>query len=142
MLRRKGQKFPKAKQYKDFRKLLEEMENQIDAVTVSTPDHCHGVAAITAMAMGQHAYVPKPLAQTVWESRIMRHLARRSARIVKPTVAAVRRAATVTAAQFNVAWGVLGHECEPSVRWHATMGIRDVGGGGVQVGPLVQHESL
>ena len=76
MLRRKGQKFPKAKQYKDFRKLLEEMENQIDAVTVSTPDHCHGVAAITAMAMGKHAYVQKPLAQTVWESRIMRNLAR------------------------------------------------------------------
>ena len=76
MLKRKAQKFPKAKQYQDFRKLLEEMENQIDAVTVSTPDHCHGVAAITAMAMGKHAYVQKPLAQTVWESRIMRNLAR------------------------------------------------------------------
>ena len=48
MLKRKAGKFPKAKQYQDFRKLLEEMENQIDAVTVSTPDHCHGVAAITA----------------------------------------------------------------------------------------------
>ena len=76
MLKRKTGKFPKAKQYQDFRKLLDEMENQIDAVTVSTPDHCHGVAAITAMAMGKHAYVQKPLAQTVWESRIMRNLAR------------------------------------------------------------------
>ena len=76
MIKRKAGKFPKAKQYQDFRKLLEEMENQIDAVTVSTPDHCHGVAAITAMAMGKHAYVQKPLAQTVWESRIMRNLAR------------------------------------------------------------------
>jgi len=75
-MNRKAKKFPKAKQYQDFRKLLEEMENQIDAVTVSTPDHCHGVAAITAMAMGKHAYVQKPLAQTVWESRIMRNLAR------------------------------------------------------------------
>lgn len=75
-LGKKAQKFPKAKKYQDFRKMLEEMDNQIDAVTVSTPDHCHGVAGITAMAMGKHAYVQKPLTQTVWESRIMRGLAR------------------------------------------------------------------
>jgi hypothetical protein len=75
-LGKKAKKFPKAAKFQDFRKMLEKMENQIDAVTVSTPDHCHGVAAITAMAMGKHAYVQKPLSQTVWESRIMRGLAR------------------------------------------------------------------
>ncbi|NNC86888.1 MAG: Gfo/Idh/MocA family oxidoreductase [Akkermansiaceae bacterium] len=69
-------KFPKAKKYSDFRKMLEEMDGEIDAVTVSTPDHCHGVAGIKAMQMGKHVYVQKPLTQTVWESRTMRNLAR------------------------------------------------------------------
>lgn len=74
-LDQKAQKFPKAKKYKDFRKMLTEMENQIDAVTISTPDHVHGIAAIMAMRMGKHVYCQKPLTQTVWESRALRKLA-------------------------------------------------------------------
>ena len=53
--------FPKAKKYHDFRKMLEEMEKSIDAVTVSTPDHCHAPAAALAMRMKKHAFVQKPL---------------------------------------------------------------------------------
>ena len=68
--------FPKAKKHQDFRKMLQEMDGEIDAVTISTPDHCHGVAGIMAMQMGKHVYVQKPLTQTVWESRVMRNLAR------------------------------------------------------------------
>ncbi len=64
-----------AKLYRDFRKLLTEMDKEIDAVTVSTPDHCHGPAAIMAMKMGKHVYCQKPLTQTVWEAREMRRLA-------------------------------------------------------------------
>ena len=75
-LDRKAKKFPKAAKFKDFREMLDKMENQIDACTVSTPDHCHGVAGINAMQLGKHVYVQKPLTQTVWESRIMRGLAR------------------------------------------------------------------
>lgn len=75
-LNRKAKQFPKAAKYQDFRKMLEKLENQIDAVTVSTPDHCHGVAGIMAMQMGKHVYVQKPLTQTVWESRVMGTLAR------------------------------------------------------------------
>lgn len=65
-----------AKLYRDFRKLLHEMDKSIDAVTVSTPDHIHGSAAITAMKMGKHVYCQKPLTQTVWEAREMRRLAK------------------------------------------------------------------
>lgn len=72
----KSKKYPKAKQYRDYRKLLEEMGNEIDAVTVSTPDHNHGVAAIRAMKMGKHCFCQKPLVQTVKEARIMRALAK------------------------------------------------------------------
>ena len=74
-LRKMAEKYPSAKTFKDFRKMLEEMDGEIDAVTVSTPDHVHGVAGIMAMKMGKHIYCQKPLTQTVWESRIMRELA-------------------------------------------------------------------
>ena len=65
-----------AKQYKDWRKMLEELGKSIDAVTVSCPDHMHGPAAITAMRMGKHVYCQKPLTQTLWEAREMRRLAK------------------------------------------------------------------
>jgi hypothetical protein len=63
------------KHYKDWRKMFDELGKSIDAVTVSTPDHMHGSAAITAMRMGKHVYCQKPLTQTVWEAREMRRLA-------------------------------------------------------------------
>lgn len=68
-------KFPNAKKYNDFRKLYDEIGKDIDAVTVSTPDHTHGVAAIRAMKMGKHCFAQKPLVQTVEEARIVRQLA-------------------------------------------------------------------
>jgi hypothetical protein len=71
----KGQKFPAARKYQDFRKLFDEMGKDIDAVTVSTPDHTHGPAAIRAMKMGKHCFCQKPLVQTVDEARTMRRLA-------------------------------------------------------------------
>jgi predicted dehydrogenase len=74
-LDKKGQQFPNAKKYNDYRKLLEEMDKEIDAVTVSTPDHNHGVAGIRAMKMGKHCFCQKPLTQTVYEARTMRRLA-------------------------------------------------------------------
>ena len=64
-----------AKLYRDWRKMFSEMGKSIDAVTVSTPDHVHGLAAITAMKLGKHVYCQKPLTQTVWEAREMRRLA-------------------------------------------------------------------
>lgn len=70
-----GEKFPELKQYTDYRKLLDEVGKDIDAVTVSTPDHNHGVAAIRAMKMGKHCFAQKPLVQTVEEARTVRELA-------------------------------------------------------------------
>lgn len=68
-LGRKAEKFPDAKKFVDFRKMLEEMDKSIDAVTISTPDHLHGMAAMAAMKMGKHIYCQKPLTQTVYEAR-------------------------------------------------------------------------
>ena len=74
-LDKKGTQFPKAKKFRDYRKMLDEIGKDIDAVTVSTPDHHHGSAAIRAMRLGKHAFCQKPLTQTVAEARIMRALA-------------------------------------------------------------------
>lgn len=75
-LKKKGEKYPKAKLYKDYRKMLDEMGKSIDACTVSTPDHVHGLAAAAAMSMGKHIYCQKPLTQTVAEARMLRKLAK------------------------------------------------------------------
>jgi predicted dehydrogenase len=71
------QAVPNAKFFKDFRKMLEQMHKEIDAVVVSTPDHTHVIASITAMRMGKHVYCEKPLTRTIWEARMMRDTARR-----------------------------------------------------------------
>src|SRR5262245_5693880 len=70
-------KYPDAKYYQDFRKMLDEMGKSIDAVTVSTPDHFHAVAASAAMQLGKHVYCQKPLTQTIFEARHLRDLAAR-----------------------------------------------------------------
>jgi predicted dehydrogenase len=75
-LARKANDFDTAKKYNDFRKMLEEMDKQIDAVVVSTADHTHAPASIMAMKMGKHVYCQKPLTHTVFEARKMREVAR------------------------------------------------------------------
>ena len=67
------EKFPKAKVFADYRELLEQKD--IDAVMVSTPDHMHATIAISAMELGKHVYVQKPLTQTIHEARVMRKVA-------------------------------------------------------------------
>lgn len=68
--------FPNAKRYTDFRKMLIEMDDQIDAVGVATPDHMHFLPAYMAIMMGKHVYVQKPLTQTVGEARELLRIAR------------------------------------------------------------------
>ena len=69
--RARGQ-HPKVKVYQDFRRMLDEVGKEIDAVVVSTPDHTHTVAAVAAMQRGKHVYCEKPLTRTVHEARTMR----------------------------------------------------------------------
>ena len=70
--------YPRAKRYKDWREMLDKEGKNIDAVTVSTPDHSHAAAGLAALRLGKHVYVQKPLARTVGEVRaLMKEAARR-----------------------------------------------------------------
>jgi predicted dehydrogenase len=70
-----AQKFPSAKTYRDFRRLVEQTD--IDAIVVAIPDHTHAVASVAALKSGHHLYCEKPLARTVSETRIVTNLARK-----------------------------------------------------------------
>lgn len=68
--------YPDAKQYTDFRAMLEEMDDKIDAVTVSTPDHTHAAATAIAMKKGKHCFTQKPLTHSIWEARRLGEIAK------------------------------------------------------------------
>ena len=76
MASRAFKKFPKAKKYKDFRKVLDEIKD-IDAITVSTPNHTHAVISLAAMQMNKHVYVQKPLTHSIHEARVLTQAANR-----------------------------------------------------------------
>lgn len=67
--------YPKAKLYKDYRKMMSELDKDIDAVVIATPDHTHYVTARDAMQAGKHVYLQKPLTHSVYESRRLREIA-------------------------------------------------------------------
>src|ERR1043166_1107244 len=71
-----AQRHPQAKLYRDYRKMFDEIGKEIDAVTVSTPDHHHAFAASRAMKLGKHVYCQKPLTHSVEEARLLRKLAK------------------------------------------------------------------
>ena len=69
--------YPAAKQYKDWRRMFDEMGKSIDAVLVATPDHTHAVVTAHAISLGKHAYTQKPLTHSVYESRLLTKLAQK-----------------------------------------------------------------
>jgi predicted dehydrogenase len=70
-------KYPKARQFTDYRRMLDEMK-EIDAVVVATPDHHHAFAAMEAIRRGKHVYCEKPLTHSVWEARQVAQAARQA----------------------------------------------------------------
>ncbi|UCG47606.1 MAG: Gfo/Idh/MocA family oxidoreductase [Phycisphaerales bacterium] len=70
-------RYPGPRKYRDFRRMLEKEGKNIDAVTVSTPDNVHAVAAMAAIKMGTHVYCQKPLAHDVYEVRRLTEAARK-----------------------------------------------------------------
>ena len=69
------EEYPGAKRYVDWRRMLDEMDNTIDAVMIATPDHTHAVIAAAAMILGKHVFCQKPLTHSIYESRLLTRLA-------------------------------------------------------------------
>ena len=63
-------KYPRARFYTDYRKMLEKQKD-IDGVVVATPDHTHAVISMAAIKAGKHVYCQKPLTHTVHEARML-----------------------------------------------------------------------
>jgi predicted dehydrogenase len=70
--------FSKARRFRDFRQMFDEMGHELDAVTVSTPDHMHFPASMRAIREKKHVYCQKPLTHTVWEARALTNAARKA----------------------------------------------------------------
>ncbi|UCF44100.1 MAG: Gfo/Idh/MocA family oxidoreductase [Planctomycetota bacterium] len=68
-------KYPKAKKYRDFRRMLEKQKD-IEAVVVATPDHTHAIISMGAIKAGKHVYCEKPLTHTIYEARAVTKAAR------------------------------------------------------------------
>ena len=137
-------RFPKAKTFTDFRKLLDEMGKSIDAVTVSTPDHTHAPAALMAMRMGKHCFCQKPMTHTIYEARLMAKVAREmkvatqmgnqytADPYLRKAAAVVKAGALGTVKEVHVwtnrpVWAQGGNrpksiECPPHVKWDTWLG--------------------
>lgn len=70
-------RYPDVKKYKDFRRMLDKEDKNIDAVVVATPDHVHAVASMAAIKRNKHVYCEKPLTHSVYEARMLAEAARK-----------------------------------------------------------------
>jgi predicted dehydrogenase len=70
-------RYPNASKYRDFRKMLDKEDKNIDAVVVATPDHIHAPASMAAIKRGKHVYCEKPLTHSVYEARKIAEAARK-----------------------------------------------------------------
>ena len=70
-------KYPNARVFTDYRKMLDEMK-EIDAIVVGTPDHHHAFASMEGFRRGKHVYCEKPLTHSVWEARQVAEAARKA----------------------------------------------------------------
>ena len=76
-LNKSAQRYSAAKQYQDFREMLDKEYKNLDAITVTIPDHMHASVALRAMERGLGVYCQKPLTQTVWEARLLTNAAKK-----------------------------------------------------------------
>jgi len=68
-------KYPGARKFTDFRRMLDEMK-EIDGVVIATPDHLHAFVTMEAIRRGKHVYCEKPLTHSIWEARRVSDAAR------------------------------------------------------------------
>jgi predicted dehydrogenase len=98
-LSRLRKKYPDAKVYTDWRKMIDEEHKSLDIACVGTPDHMHAAMAMRAMQAGLHVYVQKPLTHDIYEARQLRRVARKKRLVTQMGIQRHSSAAYRTAAQ-------------------------------------------
>lgn len=63
--------FPKARRFRDFREMFDKMGNEIEAVSIGTPDFSHFPIAMLAMSLGKHVYCEKPMGHGFRQIQLM-----------------------------------------------------------------------
>ncbi len=98
-------RYPNAKRYKDYRKMLES-EKGIDAVIIGTPDHTHAAVAMAAMKLGKAVYCAKPMTRTIHEARTLAKTAREMKVATQMSVQSCASDAACTTAEWIQAGAV------------------------------------
>ncbi len=101
------EQFGNARTFVDFREMLSELGDSIDAVVVSTPDHTHAPAAMMAMGMDKHVYCQKPLTHEVYEARQLRLMAEEKELVTQMGIQ-VHSSAVYRRAVLMIQQGVVG----------------------------------
>jgi len=126
-------RYPKAKQYKDYRKMFDAQGKDFDGVVIGTPDHSHAMLGVYAMQHGKHVYCEKPLTRTVWEARLMREAAHKYGVATQMGNQGYSHEAIRTAAE--IVWsGDIGAVKEA----HAWTGGIYIGGDNIQSEPVAE----
>ena len=79
--RAKNEHFNAAEIHEDYRKLLD--RNDIEVVTIGTPDHWHTPIALAALAAGKHVYCEKPLTLTIDEGKQLVAAVKKSGKVMQ-----------------------------------------------------------
>lgn len=95
-------KYPKAKQFRDFRQMFDKAGNEFDAVAIATPDHSHFPISMLALASGKHVYVEKPLARTFYEAELLMQAALKRPNLV--TQSEIRDILKQTISSLKLGW--------------------------------------
>ncbi|HVV00443.1 MAG TPA: Gfo/Idh/MocA family oxidoreductase, partial [Verrucomicrobiae bacterium] len=117
------QKFPQARVYNDFRRLID--SSDIDAVVIATTDHTHAVATSAALRSGKHVYCEKPLTHTVHEARTIARLAAKNPRLATQLGTQIHAKTNYRRAVELVQSGAIGPVSEVHVWCERTLGTGD-----------------
>ena len=116
-LKKAAEKFPQARQYRDWREMLEKEGDKIDSINVTVPDHMHAPIAMTGLHKGKHVYCQKPLTHEVYEARQLRSAAQQAGVVTQMGIQIHAHIAYRMAAQM-LGEGAIGKVKE----WHSWVG--------------------
>jgi predicted dehydrogenase len=103
-----AKKFPKARLYRDWRKMLENEGDKIDSINATVPNHMHAAIAVTAMRMGKHVYCQKPLTHSIYEARRLAEEAAKHPNVVTQMGVQTHADAGYKNAVAMIRFGVIG----------------------------------